>query len=188
MSGTATPFGMQPRFHPTGLDRAQAFPGGISSGYTSNIFQYSPVIMATTGLLTIGTTAADILGAFDGVEYTDSNGRRQFSKMWPANLVATEITAYVWTDPLIVYEMQANGSLAQTSVGDQADFINPGLGSSVVGTSTSAISTTLAGAAAQAQLRIIGKALNPDNDWADAFTNVMVQIARHQYVSNKVAI
>jgi hypothetical protein len=188
MSGSSTPFGLQPRFHPTGLDRAQAFPAGIASGYASNIFQYSPVILATTGVLTIGTTAADILGAFDGVEYTDSNGRRQFSKMWPANLVASEIVAYVWTDPLIVYEIQANGSLAMTSIGDQADFVNPGTGSTVTGGSSAQISTTLAGAGSQGQLRIVGKSLQPDNDWGDTYTIVQVQIARHQYVSNKVAV
>lgn len=185
---TAAPFGLQPRYHPSGRVVAQAFQGGIESGYATSIYQGNPVIMATTGYLTIGTTNADVLGIFEGVEYTNTSGIRQYSKYWPASTVATDIIAYVYTDALVVYEVQANGSLAQTSIGDQADFVNPGSGSTTTGIGSTAISTTLAGAGSQAQLRIISLSPTPGNAWGDSYTNVYVQIARQQYVANKVAI
>lgn len=187
MSAAATPFGLRPVYHPSGLDRAQAYYGGIQTGYASSIYQGSPVIMATTGFLTIGTTAADWLGVFAGVEYTDANGRTQVSKFWPANMAATNIIAYVYVDPAIVYEIQSSGSLAQSSIGDQADFVNPGNGNTVPGISTATINSSLAGSGAQGQMRILDFAHYVDNAWGDAYTIVQVQNARSQYVANKVA-
>jgi hypothetical protein len=58
----------------------------------------------------------------------------------------------------------------------------------VTGLSNCSINHTLAGAGAQKQLRIMDLAPYPDNAWGDTYTIVRVQIARHQYVSNKVAI
>lgn len=193
MSTTLAPFGMRPVFHPSGLVRAHAIPGGITSGYATALYQGTPVTINTSGNVVIAANAADFVGCFDGVEYTDSNGRRQFSKYWTASLTATDIIAYIYDDPLIVYEMQAEGSLAQTAVGDQANFstTNPravGDGSTIPGTSTTALSTTLAGAASQGMVRVLDKGRYVDNDWGDTYTIVQVQVARHIYVSNKVAI
>ena len=94
--------------------------------------------------------------------------------------------AYIIDDPNQKYKIQANGSLAQTSVGDEADFVNPGSGSGVW--STAQISTTLAGAGNQAQLRILGLATDVTTAWGDNYTDVVVEIARHQRRANKVAI
>lgn len=191
MSASANPFGLRPIKHPSGNARATCYFNGIASAYGTAIYQYSPVILNTNGTMTIGTTAADIIGSFDGLEYVDSNGRMQFSKMWPASLAplsGSSWQVYVWDDPVTQFEMQCNGSLAATAVGDQADFVNPGNGSNTTQLSSAAISSTLAGNGAQAQLRILEKSPYVDNDWGDAFTIVTVQIARHQYVSNKVAI
>lgn len=188
MSATAAPFGMRPVYHPSGRCVAQAFPAPFSAAYGTAVYRGSPVILDTSGVLVIGTTNADILGVFDGVEYTDSNGRRQFSPMWPASLSATDIVAYVYTDPLIVYEIQSDGSLASSALGDQADFVNPGNGTAITGLSSAAINSTLGGAGVQKQLRIVELAPYVDNAWSDSYTIVRVQIARHQYVSSKVAI
>ncbi len=190
MTATSAPFGLEPRFHPSGIVRPTAIFNGIQSGYASNIFKNSPLILATTGFLTIGTAAADICGSFQGVEFNDSAGRRVVRNNWAANTSATEIVAYLWgyEDPWMVYDIQANGSLAQSSLGDQADFVNPGSGDAATGISTAQISTTLAGAGVQAQLRIVNLAPRADNAWGDAFTIVQVMIARHQFVANKVAI
>lgn len=189
MTATAAPFGFRPSYHPTGLDRG--IRRTIASAYGSNIFKGSPVILATTGAITIGTAAADLLGIFNGVEYIDTNGKPNYSPYWPAGQTVqtgSAPAAYVWEDALIVYDVQANGPLAATSVGDQADVVNPGNGSTQTGTSTAALSTTLAGAGAQAQFRIMGLSLGQDNAWGDLFTIVQVQLARHQFVANKVAI
>jgi hypothetical protein len=86
-----------------------------------------------------------------------------------------------------VFDIQSDGSIAATAVGDQADFVNPSTGSThrpVHGT----INHTLKGAGVQGQLRIVGLNLDPNNAWGDTYTVVQVQIARHQYVANKTAI
>jgi hypothetical protein len=85
MSSTSAPFGLRPAFHPSGLDRAQALANGITSGYASNILKGQPVQYGTTAnsgtlgtIIAAGTTGA-IAGAFAGVEFTDTTGRRRVS-------------------------------------------------------------------------------------------------------------
>ena len=41
MSALLQPFGLRPAFHPSGLDRAQALAGGITSGYPSKCLKSS---------------------------------------------------------------------------------------------------------------------------------------------------
>jgi hypothetical protein len=186
MSDVSAPFGLRPSYHPTGMDRANKYT--IASGYAANIFKGSPVILNTNGTVVVGTAAADLLGVFAGCEYTDNTGKRNVSPFWPTGQVATDIVAYVYDDPDIVYEIQSNGSIPQAAVGDQADLVNPGNGSVSTGQSSAALSSTLAGAGAQAQFRILGFAGYVDNAPGDAFTIVQVQLARSQFVANKVAI
>lgn len=193
MSSTSTPFGMSPIRHVNGkfLPPPRAIAGGIASAYNANIFLGSPVKLLTTGLLAVAAANEDIVGVFAGCQFVPSATSLLTPQMnWVANAtyVAGTMVAYVWDDPGIIFEIQSSGSLAQAATGDQADFVNPGTGNSTTGLSTAQISTTLAGAGAQAQLRIVGLATRIDNEWGDAFTNVEVQIARHQYISNKVAV
>ena len=193
MSSTSAPFGMNPIRHINGkyLPAPRVMTDGIASSYGSAIYYGSPVMLNTNGTLTIATTAADIIGVFAGCQYVPSAGGLMIpSKNWVASTtyVAGTMQAFVWDDPNIIYEIQSNGSIAATAVGDQADFVNPGNGSSALGTSTAAISSTLSGSGVQAQLRIVGLSQRIDNAWGDSYTIVEAMIARHQYVSNKVAI
>lgn len=188
MSSVANPFGLRPLYHPTGLERAKAY--RIDSAYTTAIFKYGAVILNTNGTIVVGTAAADLLGVLAGVEFTDGEGRRRHLPGWPSGGVpgATDIVAWVWDDPEIVFEIQANGSVAQAAIGDQADLVNPGSGTASTFLSTSAMSSTLAGAGVQAQLRIVEFGRQTDNAPGDAFTVVGVKIARNQFIANKVAI
>ena len=193
MSSTSAPFGLNPIRHINGkfLPAPRVMADGIASGYGSAIYYGSPVMLNTNGTLTIATTAADIIGVFAGCQFVPTAGGMMTpSKNWVASTtyVAGTMQAFVWDDPNIIYEIQSNGSIAATAVGDQADFVNPGNGSSTLGTSTAAISSTLAGAGVQAQLRIVGLSQKIDNAFGDSYTIVEAMIARHQYVSNKVAI
>jgi len=184
MSAISAPFGLRPSFHPSGLDRAIALAGGIASGYSSGILKGQPVALNTSGNI-VATAAGDAFqGAFAGHEWTDVSGRRQISNQWIANTAYTtgsEVT-YYYSDPVIVYDIQANGSLAQTSIGDQANFASITAGSTTTGLSQCMISTTLSGSGV-GDLRIIGLSPGVDNAWGDAFTVVQVQPSRHQYVA-----
>lgn len=194
MSSVNQPIGLKPIRHINGkfVPSPRAIPGGIASGQAGDIFVNSPVTMSTNGTIQISTTAQDFYGVFAGCQYvpTGANvGMVTPTMQWPnaATYVAGTMIAYVWEDPGIIYEIQANGSLPQTSVGDQADFASIGTGT--LGQSTATISTTLAGAGVQAQLSIRGLSQRAvDNAWGDAFTVVEVQIARQQFAANKLAI
>lgn len=186
---TLAPFGFRPAFHPSGLDRAMKY--AIAAAYGTAIYKGSPVILNTNGTVVIGTAAADLLGIFAGVQYVDATGKPCYSNYWPAGqtlLTGTVPEAWVYTDPDIVYEVQADGSIPQTAIGDQADVTNVGSGSTSTGLSTATLSSTLAGAGVQAQFRIVGFGQQLDNAPGDAYTVVQVQLARSQYVANKVAI
>ena len=132
MSSTSAPFGLRPAFHPSGLDRAQALANGIVSGYASAILKGQPVQYGTTanggtlGTILPATTSGAIAGAFAGVEWTDTTGRRRVSNYWPANTgyQAGSCIAYFYNDNNIVYEIQADATMEkiQRSVGQQQHF------------------------------------------------------------------
>ncbi len=183
MSVTNAPFGMRPAFFPTGLERAQSLKNGIASGYGSNILKGQPVKMTTDGKIQPVTGTEAFVGSFHGVSWTDSDGRRRVSNKWTAGTIGTEIVAEFYNDPLIVYEIQADGSVPQTAVFDNANFSSVSAGSMTTGLSQCTMSTTLTGATTSGQLRIVDIAPNIDNDWSDPFTVVRVQIAKHQAVA-----
>jgi len=190
MSSTSSPFGLRPSFHPSGLDRAVALTDGIASAYASNILKGQPVYLNTSGQIIIATTSSLLQGAFAGVEWTDTTGRRRVSNYWPASTayVTGSCVAYYYSDPNIVYDIQCDGSLAQTAIGDQANFSNIAAGSTTTGLSAATISSSLAGAGSAAQLKIIGLYNGVDNAWGDAYTTVQVQINQSQYQASVNAI
>jgi hypothetical protein len=188
MSATNAPFGMRPAFHPSGLDRAQALAGGIVSGYSSDILKGQPVKYVTGGTIEQVTGTEAFVGAFAGVEWTDTTGRRRVSNYWPANTAyqTGSCVAYFYNDPNIVYEIQADGPVAQSSIGDEADFVNLTAGSTTTGLSQCRLNSSLAGANNVGQMRIVDIAPYPGNDWGDAFTIVRVTVAEHQFAQVRV--
>jgi hypothetical protein len=189
MSATNAPFGLRPAFHPSGLDRAQALANGIVSAYANNILKGQPVKYVTGGTIEEVSSTEAFVGAFAGVEWTDTTGRRRVSNYWPA-LTAYETgscVAYFYNDPNIVYEIQADGAVQQSSIGDEADFVNLTAGSTTTGLSQCRMNSTLAGANNVGQVRIVDIAPYPGNDWGDAFTIVRVTVAKHQFAQVRVS-
>lgn len=198
MSAVSSPYGFINVKDPTGLDRASRY--GIASGYAANIFTGDPVKLLTTGgniqLATSDGTRTGtvdgikIQGIFVGCQYTDSNGKPNFSPYWPSGTVSSDAVAWVVDAPTAVFSVQASGSLTADSIGDQADwtgFTAPG-GSTLIGFSLAQLSSSLVGAGQQGQFRIIDIDGSTDNAWGDAFTKVLVQIAEHTYVAPIVAV
>ena len=182
MSATSAAFGMRPAYHPSGLDRAQALANGIASGYNANILKGQPVkINVATGAIVPAAAAEAFVGCFAGVEFTDTTGRRRVSNYWPANTSATEIVAYFYTDPAIVYEIQTNATLAQTAIGQEYDLASTTAGSTTTGLSQCVLATTAASTTGFKQMRVIDIAPYPDNAWGDNFVIVRAQIAQHQF-------
>jgi hypothetical protein len=88
--------------------------------------------------------------------------------------------AYFYNDPDIVYEIQADGSVAQTAIYDEADLSNTTAGSNVTGLSQCTLSATLKGANGQGQMRIVDLAPTLITLRGDSFTVVRCTIAKHQ--------
>lgn len=190
MSATSAPFGLRPAFHPSGLDRAIALADGIVSAYATDILKGQPVKMATTGVLQVAAAGDAFQGAFAGVEWTDTTGRRRVSNYWPANTAyqTGSCVAYYYSDPNIVYEVQAAGTLTQAAIGEEFDLSNTTAGSTTTGLSQATMSITPAGSGNNAQMRVINLAPYADNDWGDNFVIVQAQISKHQYVAVSNAI
>jgi len=184
MSATNAPFGLRPAFHRSGLDRAHALAGGIPSAYSSDILKGQAVLyVAGTGVIEpVNATSDPLSGAFAGVEWTDTTGRRRVSNYWPANTAyqTGSCVAYFYNDPNIVYEIQADGSVAQTALGLDANLSNFAAGSNVTGLSQATMVATPLSTGAQGQVQILDIAPYPDNNWGDAYTIVRVQVARRQ--------
>lgn len=190
MALTASPFGFLLRKHPTGQSRANAYT--IDATYATAIGYGDAVILNTDGTLNIGTATNDLIGVFAGVHYKDATGKPNFRKAWPGAVAgATDIVAYVYDDPDNIYEAQVEtGGTAyvQTAIGDQADLV-AGTPNAVTGQSTMALDATLVGGTVQGQFRIVGFGNDgPYDATTNPFPTVLVQIAQHQYVANKVAI
>lgn len=184
MSATNAPFGLRPAFHPSGLDRAQALAGGIPSAYASDILKGQAVLyVAGSGVIEpVNATGDAVSGAFAGVEWTDTTGRRRVSNYWPANTAyqTGSCVAYFYNDPNIVYEIQADGSVAQTSIGLDANLSNFAAGSNVTGLSQATLNASILSTGVQGQVQILDLAPYVDNAWGDAYTIVRVQVARRQ--------
>jgi hypothetical protein len=185
MSTVSQPFGLRPAYSPSGVVRPTAY--SIVSGYSANILQNQPVKIGTDGNIEAAAIGNRFIGTFQGVEFTDSDGRRRVSNKWTASQVGTDIVAYVTLDPTIVYEIQANGSIAVTDIGKQADFTTITAGSTTTGLSALMLDTATLTDTGNASLRIIDLAPGPDNVFGDNFTIVQVQIAEHQNVADRAA-
>jgi hypothetical protein len=209
MSATSAPFGLRPAFHPSGLDRAQALANGITSGLAVNILKGQPVVYTTAA--TVGSTGAangtiipaatpgnsaassgyQVAGAFDGVEWTDSTGRRRVSNYWPSGTTfqTGSCVAYFYNDPNIVYEIQADGSMAQTSIGGEYNFSNITAGSTTTGLSQATLASASNQAnGAQGQMRVVDLAPYVDNAWGDSYTIVRVTLSYTQFNAASTAV
>lgn len=198
MSATYTPFGLKPVYHPSGIIRSLNYTGAYN---TSAVF-YSGTPVAfdeatTAGVSTLivasntPTAGMRLAGVFGGVEYTDASGRRTVSKWFgPALGTATDIVMWIFQDPEIVYEVQANGSIANTQVGQEFNFtaVTSGqiIGNGGLGTSTAGLDPTAVAVGTQAQMQVVGLGREIDNAWGDTATIVNVKLANDAFVAANV--
>ena len=191
MSATLAPFGLRPAFHPSGLDRAQALANGIANAYADDILKGQAVkYVASAGVIEPVDASSDSLsGAFAGVEWTDTTGRRRVSNYWPAltSYQTGSCVAYFYNDPQIVYEIQADGVVEQTALGLDANLSNFAAGSNVTGLSQATLAHTPLSTGTQGQVQILDIAPYPGNDWSSGtspelnpYPIVRVQIAKRQ--------
>jgi hypothetical protein len=172
MANADAAFGFVPTRHMSGYaPRANKYT--ITSGLAENIFNGDAVILAADGTLQpAGATETNVVGVFAGCSYTASDGSYVYSEYWPSGTTATDIVAFVYDDPYIVFKVQSAGTPAQTNIGNCADIV-AGAGSTLTGQSGFEISGTMAAASAQTKILALYDA--PENSFgANAVMEVLI--------------
>ena len=196
MATTAAPYG----FKPVNLIGGQAYAGStrqikIASAYDTNIFNGSIVSIVAAGTIeivaTVGSNSsvfpAGTVGVFVGCSYTDPNSsQKTFSQYWPASTSASDAVGYIVDDPDVVFQVQADATMAQATLGANAPLAavqSTSTGSTTTGNSTSALDATVA--TTTQGFRVVGFVNSPDSAVGDTYTDVLVKfnIAQHSYTN-----
>lgn len=182
MSSTATPYGMRPVGVLGGRPDNNAFNSyKIASGYAANVFYGDVVKLVSDGVVEkdTGTSTLTPIGVFVGCRYTNPTTKElTFAQYWPTGTVASDAFAYVVDDPWAVFQIQANGSLAQTALGNNAAIVQTA-GSTAIGNSKNALNATT-NTTDTLPLRIVAFVDGPNSAVGDAYTDVIVKFNNHQ--------
>jgi hypothetical protein len=184
MSATAAPYGLKPIYDVGGSVKGQVtmvtLGANTATGFFNGDIVNVGVGVATPVAATPTTTRNGNTpwGIFIGANWTDQNGRPQYTQYFPANGYTSysaygAITLEVVTDPDVRMMVQANGSIAYTAVGLNAPLTGFG-GSTVTGNSTVSLAASSAATTNTLAVKIIDIAPGPDNAAGDAYTDVIV--------------
>jgi hypothetical protein len=201
MASTAAPYG----FKPVNLVGGQPYAGStrlikIASGYGSNLYNGQIVSIVAAGTVELVTTNGDnstpfpagTIGVFVGCSYTDPNTKQKlFAQYWPTGTVASDAVAYVVDDPDVLLQVQADGTMAQATLGSNAHLAavqSTSTGSTVTGNSNTALDATVNTTSGFA-FRVVDFVDSPDSAVGDAYTDVLVKFNpdAHSYL-NKTGI
>ena len=179
MANKDAAFGLRP-IGKVGQNRdAQGLSEYSIAASSAAIYQNDPVIMAATGEIEVGAAGDVLLGALNGVFYTDaSTSKPTWANYLAGSNAATDIVGFVSDDPYERFEIQSAGTVAQTNIGNCADMDTYSAGSAHDGVSNVELSATMAATAAQ--FKIIGISKDPENnDTSSANDNAVVTINEH---------
>jgi len=192
MSSTSAPFGFRPSYHNSGQMRPKAY--NIASTYAQNIFAGDPVKLTDNGVIQLGTSdgtrsgttdGVALLGIFAGCQYFDASGKPTISPFWPSGATGTEIVAWVYDDPEMLFDVQYTNpgtpgtTSVQVDVGEECDWTvaSPG-GSTRTGLSNTQL-TAVQATSGQFQITSVANGIN--DTLTDAFVVATVRINEHHY-------
>ena len=182
MANKDAPFGLRPVGElGSNIQNAGTTKYRIANATSAIIYKGDLVTLASGVIAVAGGTTNTLLGVFNGCFYNDPTTQKPtWKNYYPGSITPTvgNIEAFVYDDPNKLFEVQANGTLAQTAVGDNADQVYAA-GSTINGASKSELGS-VAGAAAQ--FRIVRICEDPDNsDISSANSNWIVRFNEHVY-------
>ena len=155
----------------------------IGNNEGSAIYQGDPVILVANGAIDVGSTAgAELVGIFNGCEYTDpTTGKPTWSNHYPGSVAADDIKAYVIDDPNVIFEVKVDDTNAgQAQVGTNCNIATYSAGSSTDGISNVAIDGDSFTTNAGANFRVVGLTTDVDNDdYTAANADIHVKINLH---------
>ena len=155
----------------------------IAANYGSAIYT-GQVVEAVAGGGIEAAAAGDTqqAGVFAGVFYTDpTTSKPTYAAYYPASTNASDIVAYVYADPHIVFEAQHDGTGTAAMNHSGFDFTGTG-GSTTTGRSTSEIDTSTSGTSGGfKQIGISKDPENSDTGSANANAYVVFNTGEHVY-------
>lgn len=175
---------------PTGLQAVRHAMGGvvrlaertIADAYDTNIFTGDLVASTGTGR-NVAVTAAGAnrsLGVFGGCEFIMPDGEVRFQRYWPASQAVqagTTPKAFIYDDPSILFEIQADEDVEAGDIGNTADYIGTHAGSTLTGQSGMELDSSDLGANADGQLKVIELVDRPGNAYGThAKVNVLINL------------
>lgn len=197
MANIDSPFGLKPVRHMMGVPLAATIrPYYIAAGYGTALFIGDPVVKYSDGSNAAAVSAPGAghfpIGTLPEVRKAAATTDTPITGVivgfaaYPANLdlkhnpANTERIAYVCDDPFMVYEIQADGAIAATSVGLNANLIFTHAGNTMTGLSGAELDTTSDGpdTTATDQLKILRLVNREDNDTGAAWVKAEVIINR----------
>ena len=198
MATTATPYGLKAVNHIGGTPYAgstRLLP--IASGYGTNIYNGSVVLINGTGTIEIVTDLGNnadpfpvgVIGVFVGVTYTDPNlGTVVFRQNWPTGTVADDAQAYIVDDPDVIFMAQADAAVTQAGLGENTNFAavqSTTTGDTTNGNSNTAVDATTTNTATLA-FRVVDFVDSPTSTVGDAFTDLLLKFNAgiHSYTNS----
>ena len=163
-----------------------------TAGTSSVIYEGTPVIPLANGLIDIVGAAAGgtvpLLGAFIGVEYTDTNGKPTFTNKWPGTSSvksSTAATALIASHPDQLFLINCDAAATQAAVHANANFGTATSGSSTTGKSSAELAVSTAATTNTLNMRIMGYEDSPSNaDTSAAGMLAIVMLNNHFYRYN----
>lgn len=196
MSTTSAPRGLQPvkmlggRYNSHGATLYK-----IPAGYATAIFNGDPVIMTASGstrgtiarmnatvTATTITSSGTWLGVFIGCEYVDPTTKQPtWRQYYPGSITPAsgDIIAHVIDDPDALFEIQADGTLAQTALGTNAAIIQTAVGNTTTGNSGLQLDASSIENTSTLPLRIVDFVTRPGSAIGDTYTDVIVRLNTH---------
>lgn len=165
----------------------------IPSNYSVAIFNGDPVVMTAsgstrgtiarmnaTGTATTVTSSGTWLGVFVGCQYTDPvSGQPVWRQYYPGSVVASDIYAHVIDDPDALFEIQADGAAAQTTLGTNAAIIQTAVGNTLTGNSGLQLDVSSCESTSTLPLRIVDFVNRPESAIGDTYTDLIVRLNTH---------
>lgn len=190
MSTTSAPRGLKP----VGLLGGMPFAGStrsllIKSGYATAIFNgdvvgFADVTNSTDdGFIVRESAAGEVnpIGVFLGCSYTDpSTGQLTHSQHYPGSIAASDIRAVISINPFTLYEVQADGAVAQTALGQTIDLAQTQAGSATTGNSGLQADASTAAITGKCW-RIVDFVDRPGSTVGDTYTDIIVMMNQSEH-------
>jgi hypothetical protein len=184
MANKNAPFGLKPVRMMSGAP----YSGGqsryrIASGATTPIFQGDLVTQLTAGVLGrhAATGTVPIVGVFNGVSFTNSEGEQIFSNHYAGSITSSDIIANVIDHPNVVFEVQCNAAFPVADIFGNFDIVDGSpVGDTKSGRSNTECAVSTGATTATLPLKVLDISQDPDNsDVGSTDTNVLCVIQNH---------